>query len=240
MKRLILLLIVFFVGCNGLQSFVNRGGVGVNSAGGVSTSTGALSSKIDGGVMRDTYVDPLLPNGQQSTYTKQKYLIEEKDVLNILVRNEPDLSVTSRVNEHGEIWIPLLEKVKVTGLTMQEAEKYLEDRFKDGFLNEPKVTIHIDTRQMAEYSEKEVFVSGQVENPGALPLLGKYMTAYEAVNKAGGFTNIAWPGRTKVIRVEDGVKSIIKVNLKKVKKGDKSRDITLKPGDIVVVPETIF
>ena len=111
---------------------------------------------------------------------------------------------------------------------------------KDGFLKDPKVTVRINTQQMAEYSEKEVFVSGQVNKPGAIPLLGKYMTVFEAVNKAGGLTNIAWPSRTKVIREENGVKSKIKVNLRKVKKGDKSQDIIVKPGDIIVVPETIF
>lgn len=243
MKRLVLLLIVFFVGCNGLSSFVNRGGVGINSAGNVSTNPmmkGAMTSNIDASVMKDAYLDPLLPSGDQSTYTKQKYRVEAKDVLRIQVRGEPDLSVTSRISEKGEIWVPLLEDVKVTGLTIQETEQLLENRFKDGFLNDPRVTVSIDTQQMAEYSEKEVIVTGQVNNPGSVTLLGKYMTVFEVVNKAGGFTNIAWPSRTKVIREENGVKSILKVNLKKVKKGDKSKDIIVKPGDIIVVPETIF
>ncbi len=66
------------------------------------------------------------------------------------------------------------------------------------------------------------------------------MTVFEAVNKAGGLTEIAWPSRTRVIREENGVKSKIKVNLRKVKKGDKSLDILVKPGDVIYVPETIF
>lgn len=217
--------------------------MGINSAGNVSTNPmmkGAMTSNIDASVMKDAYLDPLLPSGDQSTYTKQKYRVEAKDVLRIQVRGEPDLSVTSRISEKGEIWVPLLEDVKVTGLTIQETARLLENRFKDGFLNDPRVTVSIDTQQMAEYSEKEVIVSGQVNNPGAVTLLGKYMTVFEVVNKAGGFTNIAWPSRTKVIREENGVKSILKVNLKKVKRGDKSKDIIVKPGDIIIVPETIF
>lgn len=243
MKRLILLLIVFFAGCNALSSVVNRGGVGVNSLGRVTTNpmmNGALTSSIDGKIMKDAYLDPLLPSGNQSAYARQEYRVEGKDVLKVQVRGEPDLSVTSRVSKKGEIWMPLLENVKVTGLTIQETEQLLEKRFKDGFLNEPKVTVRIDTQQMAEYSEKEVFVSGQVNSPGAVPLLGKYMTVFEVVNKAGGLTDIAWSSRTKVIREENGVRIILKVNLRKVKKGDKSKDIIVKPGDIIVVPETIF
>ncbi len=240
MKRLILLLIVFFAGCNALSSVVNRGGVGMNSAGNISTGTRNAASSIDAGEIKDAYIDPLLPGSKQSAYTKQKYLVEEKDVLDIEVRDEPDLNVTSRVSEKGEIWVPLLENVEVKGLTIQETEKFLETRFEDGFLKDPKVTVSINTKQMEEYSEKEVFVSGQVNEPGSVPLLGKYMTVFEAVNKAGGLTEIAWPSRTKVIRVENGVKSTIKVNLRKVKKGDKSLDILVKPGDVIYVPETIF
>ncbi len=236
MKRLILLLIVFFAGCNSLSTFVNRGGVGIQSAGGIRTN-----SKINVDDMTAAYLDPLHPStGKQSAYAKEKYRIEEKDVLKFEVRGEPDLSVTSRVSEKGEIWVPLLENVKVAGLTIQEIEQFLENSLKNGFLKDPKVTVHIDAQQMAEYSEKEVFVSGQVMTPGAVPLVGKYMTVFEVVNKAGGLTDIAWPSRTKVIREENGVKSIFKVNLKKVKKGDKSQDIIVKPGDIIVVPETIF
>ena len=59
----------------------------------------------------------------------------------------------------------------------------------------------------------------------------------EAVTKAGGFTKLAAPNRTRVIRVEEGEEKTITVNLRKVKKGKKSLDIILKPGDVVVVPE---
>lgn len=213
--------------------------MGVNSAGVV--SSGPITSRINSTTMKEAYLDPLTASEQQSADSPDlKYRIEAKDVLQILVRNEPDLSITSRVSEEGVIWFPLLEYVKVAGLTIQEMEQLLEKRLKDGFLKEPKVNVRIDTKQMAEFMEKEVFVSGQVKKPGSIPLLGKYMTVFEAVNKAGGFTPIAWPSRTKVIREENGVKSIFKVNLRKVRKGDKSQDIIVKPGDIIVVPETIF
>jgi len=93
---------------------------------------------------------------------------------------------------------------------------------------------------MGQYSEKEVFVMGEVEAPGPVPMLGKYITVLEAVARAGGFTEFAAPNRTVIIRIEDGVEKTIKVNLNKVKKGAKSLDITLRAGDIVIVPETYF
>jgi protein involved in polysaccharide export with SLBB domain len=63
---------------------------------------------------------------------------------------------------------------------------------------------------------------------------------FEAINKSGGLSELAWPSRTKLIRIENGVKSIIKVNIKKIRKGERSLDIILKPDDMIVVPETIF
>ena len=264
MKRLILFFIIVLAGCNGLSSFVNRGGVGLNSAGGVigvakdgiginsagsvatnPTTTGSTtsSSNINAKTMKDAYLDPLLPARKQSKYAKlikPIYVIEEKDILNIQVRGEPELSTTTKVTEKGEIGIPLLEDVKVEGLTLQGAAQLLQNRFKDGYLNDPIVTVEINTKEMLALSEKEIYVSGQVKKPGSIPLVGTYITVFEAINKSGGLSELAWPSRTKLIRIENGVKSIIKVNIKKIRKGERSLDVILKPDDMIVVPEAIF
>lgn len=169
------------------------------------------------------------------------YLVDNKDVLDIKVFEEPDLSMTIRVSERGAISYPLIGEVVVKGLTVYEVEKTLEKRLRDGeYLNEPKVNVRLNIELMKQYSEKEIFVIGEVKKSGPIPILGKYITVLEAITKAGGFTNIAAPNRTTVVRVEDGVEKTIRVDLNKVKKGDKSLDITLRAGDVVVVPQTHF
>ncbi len=172
--------------------------------------------------------------------TKGRYLIESTDVLNITVFDVPDLSMTIRVSDSGILCYPLIGDIKVKGLNTEEVENILEERLSDGYLKKPEVTIRLDFELMEQYKEKEVYVIGEVKNPGTVPILGKYLTVIEAVTKAGGFAEFAAPNRTKVIRVEDGVEKTIRVNLNKVKKGDKSSDITLKPGDVIVVPETFL
>ena len=265
MKRFVLLFIIFVVGCTGLSSFVNRGGVGINrtadgvtgvnrgstginSQGNVSTAPTTMggttsTSRINAKVMKDAYLKPILPSGKQNKYAplvRPVYVIEEKDILNSKVRDEPDLSVTSRVSKKGEISIPLLGDIKVVGLTMQEAAELLQNRYKDGYLNDPIITVEINTQQMLILKEKEVYISGQVQNPGSVILTGKYITVFEAINKSGGLSNLAWPSRTKLIRLENGVKTVIKVNIKKIRKGERSLDIILKPDDVIFVPEAIF
>ena len=169
---------------------------------------------------------------------REKYLIDSKDILNITVFDEPGLSMKVGVSDEGILSYPLIGDIEAKGLTTQEVKEILEQRLKDGYLKNPEVTVMLDIDLMARYKEKEVFVLGEVNRSGAIPILGKYLSVLEAVTKAGGFTKLAAPNRTKVIRVEEGEEKTIMVNLNKVKKGNKSLDIILKPGDIVVVPET--
>lgn len=178
---------------------------------------------------------------QQQKYLKrERYLIDDNDVLDITVFDEPELSVTTRVSDEGTLSYPLIGDVRVKGLTTQEIERTLEEKLSDGYLKNPKVTVRLDIKLMKQYHEKEIFVLGEVKKPGAIPILGKYITALEAVTKASGFTDIAAPNRTRVVRVENGIEKTLKVNLNKVKRGDKFLDIILKPGDVIVVPKTYF
>ena len=169
------------------------------------------------------------------------YLIEVNDVLAISVFEEPDLSLSLKVAGNGTIAFPLVGETEVKGLTTYEMEQKLEMHLKDGeFLINPRVSVKLDIALMKEYSEKEIFVIGAVEKSGPITVLGKYITALEAIAMAGGFKKVAAPNRTTVTRIEEGKEKTMIVDLNKVKKGDMSLDILLKTGDIVNVPESYF
>ncbi len=169
---------------------------------------------------------------------RDRYLIDTNDILNITVFDEPELSAKIAVGEGGILSHPLVGDIKVEGLTCREVENVLEERLKDGYLSNPKVTVMLDIGLMLQHKEKEVFVIGEVIRPGAIQILGKNLSVLEIIAKAGGFTEFAAPNRTRVIRFEEGEEKTIRVNLNKVQKGNISLDIILKSGDIVVVPET--
>ena len=169
---------------------------------------------------------------------RERYLIDTNDILNITVFDEPNLSAKVAVGEGGILSYPLVGDIKVNGLTMREVEKALEERLKDGYLTNPKVTVMLDIGLMLQHKEKEVFVLGEVKRPGAIQILGKNLSVLEVIAKAGGFTEFAAPNRTRVIRFEEGEEKTIRVNLNKVQKGNISLDIILKTGDVIVVPET--
>lgn len=85
---------------------------------------------------------------------------------------------------------------------------------------------------------KNISVFGQVRKSGSFPYT-KDMTVTDAISLAGGFTDVANSNGTKVIRGEGKTKKTIKVPVGHIlKTGDKTRDILLEDGDIIVVPES--
>lgn len=173
---------------------------------------------------------------QQVQSKKVDYRISGADLLNITVFGEKDMDRQARVGQNGVISFPLVGTVKVGGLTVPEAEAALAGKLGD-FLKNPQVTIFIK-----EYGNKKVFVFGQVTKPGAVELPTETkMTVLEAISQAGGFTPIAAPDRTKVVRLVDGksVSFIVEVSAI-TKRGEKQKDLPLEPNDIVFVPESFF
>ena len=162
----------------------------------------------------------------------QDYRLGPDDALKISVYREDELEREVRVSSDGYISFPLLGKVKAEGLTVSELENSLTEGLRK-YLKKPQVTVYIE-----EYST--ITVSGQVEEPGAYPLKGK-LTVIEAISLAGGFTKIAARNDVKIMRIENGKKKMIRVRVADIsKKGDLTKDVSLKRGDIVFVPESLF
>lgn len=168
------------------------------------------------------------------------YSISGKDVLYITIYNEPELSYdrqtnrSLRVSVDGKITFPLLGEIKVAGLTPSQLEKKLEQLLSNGYLINPHISVIV-----GDYYGS-VCVIGQVKQPGQINLVDRNITIIEAISMAGGFTDIASPDRTHIIRKEDNVEKKIPIKVNKIMRGEKSKDIILKSDDIIVVPEAFF
>ncbi len=167
---------------------------------------------------------------------KGDYHIGPTDLIDISVYQQPDLTRQLRVGQKGTISFPLIGEVEIGGKTVPEAQTLLVEKFKE-FIKNPQVTVFI-----REYANKKVFVLGEVKNPGSVQLpTENRMTAMEAVAIAGGFTPIAAPDRTRVIRNQNGQNETIPVAVSDImKRGDKNKDIPLEPNDVVYVPQSFF
>jgi polysaccharide export outer membrane protein len=162
----------------------------------------------------------------------QDYRLGPDDVLEITVYREDELYREVRISSNGSISFPLLGDVKAEGLTSSELEKTLEEKLTK-YLKKPQVTVFIK-----EYST--ISVTGQVKEPGSFPLRGE-LSVIEAIGLAKGFTKVAAQNSVKIMRMENGQKKTIMVRVADIsKRGDKTRDVPLKRGDIIYVPESLF
>lgn len=93
---------------------------------------------------------------------------------------------------------------------------------------------------VVDASTKSVTVVGEVSHPGVFRLESG-ATALAAVLAAGGLTKYAAPGRAKVVRSTKLGRKVIALELDDVmKRGEKSKDVVLEPGDMVIVPARLF
>jgi polysaccharide export outer membrane protein len=167
----------------------------------------------------------------------EEYKVDTGDVLLITVYEQPDLTAKVMVSANGDITFPLLGTVNVKGLSIDEIQRKLTTLLQKDYLVEPQVNVFIE-----KYTPKKVFVMGFVNKPGEYELFkDRPTTVLEAITMAGGFREGAAPNGTKIIRVEDGEEVTIPVKVTDItKKGEKDKDIPVKPGDIIVVPESFF
>ncbi|PYU89878.1 MAG: hypothetical protein DMG25_18115 [Acidobacteria bacterium] len=123
------------------------------------------------------------------------YVLGPEDVVNIEVFNVPELKQTVRVENDGTIWVKLLGRVKVVGLTTEALREELESGWGKNYLENPKVVVFV-----REFHGRPVSVIGAVEKPGLYQLPGP-RTLIEVLSMAGGLlkrTNGA-AGRTVYI-----------------------------------------
>ncbi|MFC1679650.1 polysaccharide biosynthesis/export family protein, partial [Elusimicrobiota bacterium] len=167
---------------------------------------------------------------------QHSYKISSADLLEITVYQEEDMTRRVRVSPKGIITFPLIGKVKVSGLGVAEAEQAITTMLKR-YVIDPQISIFI-----TEYGNKQVYVLGEVKNPGsyALPTEAP-LSVLEAITLAGGFTQYASVDNTRVIRKSAGKSRTFPIEISAItKRGDKSKDLQLNPNDVIFVPESFF
>jgi polysaccharide export outer membrane protein len=164
------------------------------------------------------------------------YRIGPGDTLRVYVFQNDDLSATIPVRPDGKISTPLVEDMVAVGKTPSQLARDVEKSLAT-YVKTPKVNIVVVT---AVSAFSQVRVIGQVKSPKALPYRDG-MTVLDAVLEVGGLGQFAAGNRTKLVRTENGKSTEIKVKLEAlVEHGDMTQNLALKPGDVLVVPETRF
>jgi polysaccharide export outer membrane protein len=159
-----------------------------------------------------------------------KYLLGPEDVIEVSVWKEPDMTKQLVVQPDGKVYYPLVGELRAAGKTVKQVQEEISKRL-EKFVTDAAVTVIL----LKAFNYK-IFVTGKVNKPGEF-LVGRPTTVLQAISMAGGLTPFASPKNIKVVRKVAGQDEVFNFDYKDVSRGLMLyQDITLQPGDVVVVP----
>jgi polysaccharide export outer membrane protein len=153
---------------------------------------------------------------------QEPYDLGPGDRLRITVFGQASLTAVYSVDPAGRISMPLVGAVPAAGMTATALARSLEQKFRNGFLREPNVSVDIETYRL-------FFVLGEVGNAGQYPYVAQ-LTAENAVAIAGGFGPRAYRLSVTVTRRKGN----------DIFKGEVPLTYPIRPGDTITVEERWF
>jgi polysaccharide export outer membrane protein len=180
---------------------------------------------------------PAAPPVSATSSETASYIIGPGDTLQISVWHNNDLTASVPVRPDGRISTPLVSDVVAAGRTPEQLGHEIEERLKK-FVADPTVTVIVSSF-VGPYSQ-QVRIIGEAVTPKAIPF-SAHMTALDAMIAAGGLTPFASGNRAKIVRKENGKDAETRVRLSDLlKDGDLTANTDLRPGDIIIIPQSYF
>lgn len=165
-----------------------------------------------------------------------RYVIGPLDTVNIIVWRNPDLSITVPVRPDGRISTPLVEDLPAAGRNPQDLAREIEKAL-GRFIRDPVVTVVVTSFQ-GPYSE-QIRIIGEATRPQSLPYR-QNMTLLDVMILVGGLTDFADGNGAVLVRGAEGGKQY-SVRLRDlIKRGDISANVQVRPGDVLIVPQSWF
>jgi protein involved in polysaccharide export with SLBB domain len=165
------------------------------------------------------------------------YRMKPKDVVHVMVFEEPDLTVQGKIDDNGTIFFPMVGQAKIGGQTVEEATATMVALLHK-YLVHPQVSIEI-----VSYAKEHFTILGEVNKPGIFDMPDETsLNLLEALGMAGGYTKIANPSKITVKRYVSGQETVIKIDGKKLMDPHNASApvFQVEPGDTIHVGEAIF
>jgi len=167
----------------------------------------------------------------------ENYVLKPSDVITVEVYQEKDLDKTVRVEGDGSVALALIGKVKIAGMTVAEAQSLITDLYNRDFLVDPQISVLVTS-----FSPKIVHVLGSVNSPGVVQIPpDRDLTLTEAIAAVRGVSRLGNPKSITVKRVDSsGRAQQMDVNFTRIVTDPNVKDLVLKEGDTIWVPERII
>jgi len=192
------------------------------------------ASPADKAVAQANKDNPASPRVMEKLWNavSSEYIIGAEDVLDITVWRNPDLSKQVQVRPDGRISMPIIRDITAVGKTPTQLAEEMTTKLKE-YVQNPVVAVSLN-----QVNSSNVFLLGEIKNPGRYPLKSK-TTLLQGITIAGGFTPIAARNQIVIFRfteIAPGIKKMTASYDEIVLRGGISENLELKSGDTVVVP----
>lgn len=196
---------------------------------------------LDPGVSQPGYAFRSTKNKPAVEPADDSRALEVGDKVSFRIAEDDDPSVVLAVASSGEIEFPLAGRVRAAGRTCKDVAAEVKRRLDSKYYRDATISLALESETQAPLGK--FFVSGQVQRQGPIEIMrGEKMTVAGAILNAGGFADFADRRRVRLIRPgPDGKSETFKIDVKAVlEKGDVSKDLEVRPGDFILVPERMF
>jgi polysaccharide biosynthesis/export protein len=164
------------------------------------------------------------------------YIIGPGDNINIIVWRNPELSMSVPVRPDGKVSTPLIDELVAQGKNSIEIARDIEKMLAK-YVRDPVVTV-IVTGFVGPY-DQQIRVLGEAAKPQALPFKQR-MTVLDVMIAVGGLTDFAAGNEATILRSSDGNRQYsVRLN-DLIKRGDVSANVEMRPGDILIIPQSLF
>jgi polysaccharide export outer membrane protein len=169
----------------------------------------------------------------------EKYIIGALDSLTIFVWRNPELGAKVQVRPDGMITTPLITDMVAVGKT----PAILADDIRvalSQYIEDPRVSVMIDSFQGT--FGQQIRIVGATEKPASLPYRAN-MTLLDAMIEVGGLSQYAAGDKARLVRHDKATGQQTEYDLKiarLIKKGDTKANVRLEPGDVIIIPESMF
>lgn len=158
------------------------------------------------------------------------------DKIEVRVFQEEDLTQQVAVGADGSVRLPLVGRIRVAGLSADEAAQRIRSAYANGFLVNPQVTVAVVTA-----AKRKLVVAGQVNRPGPVELrAGERMTLLQAIAEVGGATRLANLRSVFVKRAGGTRERLFKVDCKAMATDPSIPPFYVEEGDVITVKESLF
>jgi polysaccharide export outer membrane protein len=210
------------------SSFGGGGGSGSSGSGSGFSGGGSGSSGSGGGSSGSRGVGIVVGSN---------YVLKPSDVISVEVYQEEDLNKSVRIEGDGSVALALIGKVKIAGMTVGESQSLITDLYNRDYLVDPQISVLV-----VQFSPKVVHILGSVNSPGIVEIPpDRELSLTEAIAGVRGLSRLGNPRSITIKRVdEDGRARQMEVNFSRIIQDPNAKDIMLKEGDTIWVPERII